>query len=285
MKLNSFLALGIVLVLFGSALQMTFYIIPGGGNGDSVDTTAPQIYSTQPFNGYKASSLKKIYVRCRDLESGIKKVTFAYYKEGQTSLRGIVTYVNLEFQGIIYFPRLSDKWEIWTYNLDPDLSELGIYTFQFIVYNNAELYTVKPIVEGTSKFTIESITTVPTGSLEVIGYYDAEPISCEVWHIFKGEESQHRQITAEGYIWPNIEIGDYEIHGIYNDISATDQTYIAEGEITTVLLSFGGSPVPPTQPSKPFDEDTASTFSTIFIIGGVACIAYGIIKKRKRLKI
>lgn len=242
MQINGYIVLGMLMSIAGgiTALQI-------------VDITPPTIdYSqTVPEASATYGDLAWVQLHARDSETGIKNVRLTTREYGPG---GSVFELNFYLQFDFSYLKGGQWWECWTEEIPGGWLE-GTYYWFYTVTNNADQSAQTPednyfIIDYGSTEEPGSPDPPPSGNMAVIGYFDSDPVPCTVYYEITSSGIQYVsevvEATAEGIVWNSIPVGNYEVHGTYQNFTALENAVVSEGQTTVVQLSFGGSEPPPT---------------------------------------
>lgn len=129
-----------------------------------------------------------------------------------------------------------------------------------------------------------------TGSLKVMCYYNASPVSATAYYFApNGSQSHSVTVGVTGYTWENLQPGTYSVNASSTYGSDVSSASVSAGYTTTCQISFGGAPPPEieleppsneTFPIIPADwqniEDVQKTVNIPYIAIGCFIVAVGI---------
>lgn len=137
-----------------------------------------------------------------------------------------------------------------------------------------------------------------TGSLKVLCYYNATPVSATAYYIApNGSQSQSVNVGVTGYTWANLEPGSYSVSASSYYGSNISSASVTAGYVTTCQISFGGAPpqeIDPEPEPEPPSNQTVSVFSPenledeeknagfIYIATGCFIVVFGLVLDKKK---
>jgi len=257
--------LGCVLLFIGLVYPMVTVVM---------DDSPPEVYATAPADGvtYAIENINDLVsVQCRDLESGIKAVSF--------KLDGGVVY-GLDFK------TNAGNWEIWDMsNYSPIPISSGSHTFWFGIINNNDLTTE---ISGTFDVYIElqgkwyinnieitdpnQVVRVTTKTLTFKFYktqgIEDSAISC--WYEYSGPSSGQTDM-------PNTAPNTWEQSQTFTAGGTYNFVLKANDGRTTVTMAIANIEMPGGSP-----EISPLLWRVSFIFVGILLIAVGVVRKKKK---